>query len=97
MHPINILDAVKRELEARKHPTVPSRRPGRNSLSRPFDKHTFNKWRNNCIVELAELLAWRSTLSTEKKRVYLDSALGELPDESASLGDRRAPTGHLLR
>jgi hypothetical protein len=79
-----ILDAVKHVLEERKHSSAPVRKPGRHSLSRYFDKRTFDKWQNNRIVELAELLAWQSTLAAEKKRLYPECVLGDWLNKDAN-------------
>lgn len=79
-----ILEAVKRELEKRKHSSAPVRKPGRHALSRYFDRYTFDKWQNNRIVELAELLAWRSKLAAEKKRLYPNCVFGEWLNKDAN-------------
>jgi hypothetical protein len=79
-----ILEAVKRELEKRKNSSAPVRKPGRHALSRYFDRYTFDKWQNNRIVELAELLAWRSKLAAGKKRLYPNCVLGDWLNKDAN-------------
>jgi hypothetical protein len=73
----DIIAAVKRTLEERKPVGAPVRKPGRHAPNACFDKCTFEKWRNNQIVQLAYLLAWRAGLDAGDAKNYPDHVLGK--------------------
>ena len=63
---------------AREQVPPPVVKRGKQTLKGLFDKGTaFKTWRQHKIVELADLFAWRATLSPEIARHYPDHKLGE--------------------
>ena len=61
--------------KARKRFRPPASKPGRWAMNACFDDRVFKKWRNDRIVQLADLLAWRSTLSPSEKAAGPNSVL----------------------
>jgi hypothetical protein len=64
--------------EARKSHPAPIVKPGPPAHTAIFDRTTFDRWRENRIIQLGELLAWREELSAAERRNYPNVALGEM-------------------
>jgi hypothetical protein len=74
-----ILNELKRMLEeVRKHFGPPVAKRGRYALNSRFDKNTFAKWRNDKIVQLADLLARNAALKARGASSRPDHVLGKL-------------------
>lgn len=63
--------------EVRKYIKPPVAKPGRYHLNSRFDEYTFAKWKNDKIVEFADLLAWNATLKAQGEKRYREHELGE--------------------
>ncbi len=72
-----IISEVERALkEAREiHPPAVEK-PGRAALNGRFDARTFAKWRQDKIVQMARLLAWRAGLAERNAKKYPERVIG---------------------
>ena len=75
--------------KARKRFKPPASKPGRWAMNACFDDRVFKKWRNDRIVQLADLLAWRSTLSPSEKARWSQQRLGQQLWKNRDVNDRR--------
>jgi hypothetical protein len=80
-----ILAQFKRQLEkARNLFPAPVAKRGRHAPNSIFDTDTFEKWRREKIVQFADLIAWKATLSACEQAAYTDKLLGTWLDRHTS-------------
>jgi hypothetical protein len=83
-----ILQEFRRTLKCvREHFPPPRAKPGRRAANSYIDEATFRLWIDARIVELADLLAWRTTLDRQTAAIYPDHVLGKWlgkPDAKAT-------------
>lgn len=70
--------------EIRKYIKSPVAKRGRYSLNTHFDGDTFKKWREDKIVEFADLLAWNAAMKAQGRAYYSEYELSKRLDEDIS-------------